>query len=91
MKSLLLKNITIQNHHFSITNISRIYERDKHFTFKGVFLLTPDLRFRNEFENQGIHVIPYDLNVIKIRMPYAKFNANKVNANSNKKIHGYND
>ncbi len=57
---------------FSITNRPTLSERDKHFTFKGDFLTYTNLRFRNEFENQGIHVIPYDLNGIKIRMPYAK-------------------
>ncbi len=29
--------------------------------FKGVYLLTPDLRFREEFESQGFPVIPFEM------------------------------
>ena len=34
-------------------------DRKRKEIFKGVFLLTPDTRFREEFESQGFKVIPY--------------------------------
>ena len=54
-------------------------------TFRGTFLLTPDLRYRNEFENQGIKVIPYDFQEDTVRMADDRFKSGSDNYNRDKK------
>ena len=50
------------------------YNKGQNLTFKGTFLLTPDLRFRNEFESQGIKVIPFNLDDVKDDFTNIDFN-----------------
>ena len=48
-------------------------------------MLTPDLRYRNEFENQGIKVIPYDFQEDKVRMADERFKSGSDGYNRDKK------
>ena len=61
------------------------YSDHKNSTFRGTFLLTPDLRYRNEFENQGIKVIPYDFQEDKVRMADERFKSGSDSYDRSKK------
>ncbi len=61
------------------------YSEHKNSTFCGTFLLTPDLRFRNELENQRLKIIPYKLQKDQIPKKDEKFKLGKDDYDQSKK------
>ncbi len=61
------------------------YYDHQNSTFYGTFLLTPDLRFRNEFENQGLKIIPYELQKDWVQKQDEKFKLGKDGHDQGKK------
>lgn len=59
--------------------------QNKNFTLKGTFLITPDLRFKNIIESQGIGIIPFDVDTVRNSLPEISFNEIKEYYKENEK------